>query len=249
MCSLSKTNKQKLFFRIMTLKNFLLIAFLFGLFCSLEETAITQDENDLKLLGPATCLNVDRLKSLDLSEDQKREIKKAADMINANGRRKFEEHRKIFGSLKHDPNPESKNLDSDEMLSKAIQEEKSRESRSQLFQSQSKAQIQALLDILLPHQKKRLVSLCLWNVRDYRFADLLTQPFVQTKLKLTPKQVGSIQPVATKLQKEFDDELEMLKQKYRKRLMDKVMTKEEREIFGRAIGENIGSKSELEFGF
>ena len=52
-----------------------------------------------------------------------------------------------------------------------------------------------------------------------------------------------------KLQKEFDDELEMLKQKYRKRLMDKVMTKEEREIFGRAIGENIGSKSELEFGF
>jgi ABC-type transport system involved in cytochrome bd biosynthesis fused ATPase/permease subunit len=66
---------------------------------------------------------------------------------------------------------------------------------------------------------------------------------------LTPKQVGSIQPVATKLQKEFDDELEMLKQKYRKRLMDKVMTKEEREIFGRAIGENIGSKSELEFGF
>lgn len=161
----------------------------------------------------------------------------------------LEEHRKIFGSLKQDPNAESKNLDSDEMLSKAIQEEKSRESRSQLFQSQSKAQIQALLVILLPHQKKRLVSLCLWNVRDYRFADLLTQPFVQTKLNLTPKQVDSIQPVATKLQKEFEDELEMLKQKYRKRLMDKVFATEQQEIFDQALGENIGSKSDLEFGF
>ena len=135
------------------------------------------------------------------------------------------------------------------MLSKAIQEEKSRESRSQLFQSQSKAQIPALLVILLPHQKKRLVSLCLWNVRDYRFADLLTQPFVQTKLKLTSKQVDSIQPVATKLQKEFEDELEMLKQKYRKRLMDKVFATEQQEIFDQALGENIGSKSNLKFGF
>lgn len=161
----------------------------------------------------------------------------------------LEEHRKIFGSLKQDPNAKSKNLDSDEMLSKAIQEEKSRESRSQLFQSQSKAQIQALLDILLPHQNKRLVSLCLWNVRDYRFADLLTQPFVQTKLKLMPKQVDSIQPVATKLQKEFEDELEMLKQKYRKRLMDKVFATEQQEVFDQALGENIGSKSDLGFGF
>lgn len=227
------------------MKNVLFIAILLGLYCSLEAAAFSQEINDLKLLGVGYLLDVDRLKSLDLSDDQKREIKKAADKINADSRRKLEEHLKTFGSGKRDPKAESKNLTPDELMSKAIQEEKRQESSSQRFESKTNAQIHALLDILLPHQQKKLVGLKLWNARDNSFATLLEQRFVQAKLKMTPKQVDSVQPAAAKLQKEFEEEVEKLKQSYRKRLMDKVMTEEQRDDFKKIMGENIGMKGEV----
>ena len=227
------------------MKNVRLVAFLLGLFCSLDEAVNSQDENDLKLLGAGYLLDVDRLQSLDLSDDQKREIKEATDKINADSRRKSEQHMKTFGSGKRDPKAERKNLTPDELISRAIQEEKRRESSSQRFESKANAQIRALIDILLPHQRKKLVGLRLWNVRDFSFATLLEQRFVQAKLKMTPKQIESIQPSAGKLQKEFEEEVEKLKQSYRKRLMSKVMTDKQRDDFKKIMGENIGMKGEV----
>ncbi|MDB4632142.1 hypothetical protein OAF96_01790 [bacterium] len=215
------------------------------------ESAVAQNKNDLELIDISYLLDEERLRGLDLSEEQKQRVSEAKERIQSEGSRQFAEHRKKFGDGKQSNEEESKKRTPAEELARSIKIEASSQSWGRISTSQSEAKAKALLDILLPHQEKKLVPLYLWRHANSGsgFRSFLKSRFIQKKLELTPDQVESIQPVATKLQKEFDDELEMLKQKYRKRLMDKIMTKEQREIFDQAIGENIGSKSELEFGF
>lgn len=183
------------------------------------------DGQDLSELGLSNLLKLPSVKDLELTDDQNEKLAKA--------KRDFERKRQSqINAL-----VESKRADPDSDIRKEL---------SSIDKKLLAEFNQDIWEILLSHQQKKLVPLYLWSqAKNYvGFRRFLVNKLVQEKIELTPKQIASIKPAAEKLQKEFEEDLEKLKQKYRKRLTDKVLSKEQQGTFDRVIGRNIGTKED-----
>lgn len=212
------------------------------------KSAVSQDSIDLNSLNIGDFLDVKMLDGLGLSDEQKRRVDEAKRKIDDEWIKRSTEHEEKFQNVKNfdkagrDAKPKRDERTPDDELARSMKIEGRKEINSRYFTLKSTT----LLEILLPHQEKKLVRLFLWKkATSIGFRWFLKNDLVQTKIKMTAKQSALVDAKAADLQKEFDVELEKLKQKYRNRLTNKVLNEEQNQKLKKLVGKNIGSKGEM----
>lgn len=228
----------------------ILMMFFLGGFAT--EAVHSQQQDESASISSLDLLDDELLSGLDLSDQQKELMGAASKKIASDFRNAREAYKqKFIVGKKTRQNSEAIDLTPAEELARSIELERQRDELRQIGDAKRIATQNALNEILLPHQKKKMLRLQLWTIyeRQYGTRSVLNNKFVQSKLEMTSEQRKAVEPEATKIQAEFNEELKKLKQKYRKLLIAKVLSKEQQAKYDRVIGKDIGMGPRYGIGF
>lgn len=96
-------------------------------------------------------------------------------------------------------------------------------------------------EVLLPHQQRLIVRQTFWTfVNESRgFSNELSKNYYAEQLKFSGQQKIDLKLEGEKLQKEFAADMEKLREKYRRKLKQEVLTKGQLQTLEKLMGENI----------
>lgn len=175
---------------------------------------------DLEGLGFSGMLNLPFANDLELTDEQKFKLERSKEDFS---KKMSKELTAINESLRSDPTFDV------------------RKASGEVMKKLNKQRNENVWEIFLPHQQRLIIRQTFWTFvnESTGFHNELSKNYYAEHLKLTGKQKLDLKLEGEKMQKEFSQDLEKLRKKYRRELEQEVLTKKQIQTLGKLMGENI----------